>query len=58
MAYAIVRSTGGNKEFPDHPQIAPEIKSDLAMSLHHLEDALQELLIDSPQLMVSRDGWK
>ena len=58
VAYAIVRSTGGNKEFPDHPQIAPEIKSDLAMSLHHLEDALQELLIDSPQLMVSRDGWK
>ena len=51
VAYAIVRS-GGNKEFPDHPQIAPEIKSDLAISLHRLDDALQELLRNSPQLMV------
>jgi hypothetical protein len=52
VAYAIVRSSGGNKEFPDHPQIAPEVKSDLAMSLHRLDDALQELLSDVPQLMV------
>jgi hypothetical protein len=51
VAYAIIRSSGGNKEFPDFPQIAPEIKSDLAMSLHCLNDALQELLCDSPQLM-------
>lgn len=52
VAYAIVRSSSGNKEFPDHPQIAPEVKSDLAMSLHRLDDALQELLSDVPQLMV------
>ena len=45
VAYAIVRSCGGNKEFPDHPQIAPEVKCDLAMSLHRLDDALQELLV-------------
>ena len=32
-----------DKEFPDYPQIAPEIKSDLAISLHRLDDALQEL---------------
>ena len=52
VAYALVRSTGGNKEFPDHPQIASEVKSDLAMSLHRLNDALFELLSDSPQLLV------
>ena len=56
VAYAIVRS-GGNKEFPDHPQIAPEIKSDLAISLHRLDDALQELLRNSPQLMVGMRYW-
>ena len=56
VAYAIVRSNNSNKEFPDYPQIAPEVKSDLAMSLHRLDDALQELLSDAPQLMVLFDG--
>lgn len=52
VAYAIVRSSSSNKEFPDYPQIAPEIKSDLAITLHRLDDALQELLSDAPQVMV------
>jgi hypothetical protein len=57
IAYAIVRSNNTNKEFPDYPQIAPEVKSDLAMSLHRLDDALQELLSDAPQLMVQIEVW-
>ncbi|KAK8812333.1 hypothetical protein WA158_007567 [Blastocystis sp. Blastoise] len=50
LAYAIIRSTGNNKEFPDYPQIPTSLKAELAIDLHLFEDALNELLTDNPQL--------